>query len=151
MDKIDQLLGIYDASLLDTMAQALGELGVRRAWVVHGGGLDEVAPSGPTDVAEVDAGIVRRLQVRPADAGLPEHDASELRGGDPAENAAAVRAVLAGEPGAKRDAVLLNTACALVVAGTAPDLRDGAHRAAEAVDSGGAKAKLEALIEASRG
>ncbi|MEK6607403.1 MAG: anthranilate phosphoribosyltransferase [Myxococcota bacterium] len=145
-----QLVGLYDGALLEMVARALGDLGVRRAWVLHGRGLDEVAPDGPTDVVEIDGGAPRRFEIRPADAGLPEHPRDALRGGNAADNAAAARAILGGEHGAHRDAVVLNAACALVVAEAAVDLRAAALRAAGAIDSGAAARTLARLVETSR-
>jgi anthranilate phosphoribosyltransferase len=130
------------------MAEALGRLGTERAWVVHGQGLDEIALSGPTQVVELHAGQIREFTVSPADAGLPESPPEAIRGGDPAENALALRALLDGAPGAYRDIVRLNAAAALVVAGRAADLREGAAMAAASLDEGRAKAALDALIRA---
>jgi anthranilate phosphoribosyltransferase len=140
-----QLLGVGDATKLDALAEVLALLGVAGAWVVHGeGGLDEVALSGPTRVAAVRDGRVDRFEVTPGDFGLKTAPLAELRGGDAAENAAIVRGVLAGEPGARRDAVVLNAAAALCVVGAAVSPREGAERAAQAIDCGAAKAKLAA-------
>lgn len=146
-----QLLGVYDRALLEPMAQTLCDLGVQRAWVVHGGGLDEIAPSGETDVVQVAVGKLRRFVVTPKDADLPEHDVALLRGGAPEENARVARAVLVGERGAPRDAVVLNAAAALVVAGVGRDLREGAARAAHAIDTGDAGRTLERLRSVSHG
>jgi anthranilate phosphoribosyltransferase len=143
-----QMTGAFSAQWLRPMAEALARLGTERAWVVHGQGLDEIALSGPTRVVELNAGAIREFSVSPADAGLPEAPPEAIRGGDPAENALALRALLEGAPGPYRDIVLLNAAAALVVAGRAADLREGAAMAARALDEGRARAALEALIRA---
>jgi anthranilate phosphoribosyltransferase len=151
-----QLLGVYASHLVPVMAQTLAELGCLRAFVVHAEcGLDEIAPAGRTRIAEVRrdagtsgaqaAGILERW-VSPGDFGLPEGDLAALRGGAPAENALALRAILAGEPGPRRTAVLLNAAAALVAADIAQTLSEGVDRAARAIDAGDAAAKLAALI-----
>lgn len=142
-----QLLGVYAPDKVVVMAEALRKLGARAAWVVHGdGGLDEAALSGPTQVAALANGAVETFQITPEDAGLPRAPLSALRGGAPADNAAALKALLAGAPGPYRDAVLLNAACALVVADAAPDLRAGADRAARALDDGSAARALDRLV-----
>jgi len=146
-----QLLGVFDARWIEPLARVLAELGSDKAWVVHGtGGLDELASEGPTEVAELAGGRVRRFTVTPADAGLEAHPVAALKGGEPAENAEALRAVLAGRRGAYRDAVLLSAAAALVVADAAPDLATGATLAARRIDDGGAAAVLERLVAVSR-
>src|SRR5690606_40864278 len=107
-----------------------GRLGARRAWTVNGQGLDELTTTGPTEVAEWKDGAVRRFTVTPADAGLPLATMDDLRAGDAAHNAAALTALLAGEPGPYRDIVLLNAAAALVVADRTQDLKSGVGIAA---------------------
>ena len=144
-----QLLGVFDARWLEPMAAALRELGSERAWVVHGeDGLDELTTTGRSEVAELRAGRVRRLVVTPEEAGLARARPEDLEGGDAAENAALLRAVLAGEAGPRRDVVLLNAGAALVVAGRAEGIARGVALAGEAVDSGAASAKLDALLGA---
>lgn len=146
-----QVVGVYDARLAPVVAGALAALGTRRSLVVHGdGGLDEIALSGPSLVAEAGPEGVRTYTVCPEDLGLERAPLAALAGGDPAENAALTRAVLAGERGPRRDVVLANAAAALVAGGAAADLRAGAAVAAESIDSGRALAKLEALCETSR-
>ncbi|HSD29480.1 MAG TPA: anthranilate phosphoribosyltransferase [Vicinamibacteria bacterium] len=137
-----QVVGVPRADLAPFLARCLARLGVRRAWVVHGSGLDEMTLCGETAVAEVHDGEVRTFTITPEDAGLARAEAASLRGGDAAANAEAAREVLGGEMGPRRDVVLLNAAAALVVAGEARDLRDGARRAAAAIDDGHAAAVL---------
>ena len=146
-----QVIGVYAKPLVRTIAEVLAQLGARRAFVVHGAhGIDELSPAGPNDVCEVVAGEVRARTIDPADLGIERCDPAELRGGTPAENAEAIRAVLAGERGGRRDAILLNAAGAIAAAGHAEDLREGLEAAREAVDSGAAAARLEQLTEFSR-
>jgi anthranilate phosphoribosyltransferase len=143
----DGVFGVYSAELAFTYAEALAELGSRRAFVVHGaGGLDELSPTGPSLVVEVADGDVREWELDPRDLGIEPADAGALAGGSAAENAAIVRAVLAGEPGARRDAVLLNAAGALVAAGLVEDFTEGLALGAETIDSGAAHSRLEALV-----
>ncbi len=133
--------------LAATYAEALAELGARRAFVVHGaGGLDELAPFGTSLVVEVVDGDVREWELDPRDLGIDPADPGVLRGGSAADNAATIRAVLTGEPGGRRDAVLLNAAAALVAAGLADDLIEGLALGAEAIDSGAASSRLDALV-----
>lgn len=142
-----QLVGVYDPSLLETLARTLGTLGGRRAWVVHGGGLDEISLAGETLVASLEEdGSVRRFTVTPEEAGLARASIESLSGGDAQDNARLIRALLEGEKGPRRDAVLLNSGAALVVAGRAADLREGAALAAESIDGGAALGRLEALV-----
>ena len=143
-----QVMGVYDPRLLEPLAEVLGRLGAVRAWTVHGQGLDELTTTGPTEVAEWRDGGVRRFPVTPEDAGLPRADISALRGGDAEQNAAALRALLDGAPGAYRDIVLLNAAAALVVADRAADLAQGAALAAAVIDDGRAARALDALVAA---
>lgn len=140
-----QLTGVYDAAWLRPVAETLGRLGTERAWVVNGGGLDEVALSGETRVAALEDGAVREFTLSPEDAGLRRAPPEAVRGGDPAHNAAALRALLDGAPGPYRDIVLLNAGAALVVAGRAGDLRGGAATAARSIDSGAAAGVLARL------
>jgi anthranilate phosphoribosyltransferase len=145
-----QVVGVPRPELVGLMARCLQRLGVRRAWVVHGAGLDEVSPCGPTTVASFDDLGQRCFVLDPADAGVEACDPADLRGGDAATNAAMARAVLTGERGPCRDAALINAAAALVVAGRAIDLREGVAQAAEAVDSGGAARVLHRAKEIAR-
>jgi anthranilate phosphoribosyltransferase len=143
-----QLVGIARPAYVPIYAQALSDLGVDRAMVVSGDeGLDELSLAGGNDIADVTRdGVVAMRRWSAADAGLPSHPLEAIRGGDPAYNAAALRALLLGEPGAYRDAVIMNAAAALVVAGAAHDLREGAEEAAEAIDKGLANALLNCWI-----
>ncbi len=141
-----QLTGAFSPRWIRPMAEVLGALGSERAWLVHGSdGTDEISIAGPTAVAAWEDGAVREFTLHPEDAGLPVHPFAAIMGGTPAENADALRALLAGAPGAYRDAVLLNAAAALVVAGRAADLREGAAMARESIDGGAAAGKLAAL------
>lgn len=142
------MVGTFDVRWTQPMAEVLGNLGAEHAWVVHGhGGLDELTTTGPSEVAELREGKVRRFTVTPEDAGLPRTTIDRLRGGDPQHNATALRRLLAGEPGPYRDIVLLNAGAALVVAGKATDLREGAAQAAGAIDAGKAAKALAQLVE----
>jgi anthranilate phosphoribosyltransferase len=147
-----QVVGVYAPELVETIAAVLAQLGASRAFVVHGAdGIDELSPTGPNLVCEVVRGDVHRRQVDPLDLGVPRCDPAELRGGSPAENATAIRELFAGANGGRRDAVLLNAAGAIAAAGRADDLRDGLELAREALDTGAAAARLEELVEFSRG
>ena len=138
-------------SLVRTIAEVLAQLGARRAFVVHGaGGIDELSPAGPNLVCEVADGQVREREIDPLELGVPRCDPAELRGGSPAENAEAIRAVFGGADGGRRSAILLNAAGALAAAGHATDLAEGLELAREAVDSGAATARLEKLAEFSQ-
>ena len=144
------LLGVFSPDWVEPLANVLGSLGAERAWVVHGaGGFDEISPSGETRVAALEDGKVTVFTVTPADAGLSPSPAESIRGGDAAHNAEALRAVLAGGRSAYRDTVLLNAGAALVVAGRAPNLAEGARLAADAIDSGRASDKLDLLVAVS--
>src|SRR6202142_1225890 len=145
-----QIVGVYSAELVEKLAEALSMLGLRRALVVHGSdGLDEITITGPTRIAEVREGQGRSYEVTPEEFGLPRATLDEISGGDAAHNAMLIREVLAGKTfgkkSARRDVVLLNAAAALVAAGRADHLRDAVPLAAEAIDSGAALAKLQAL------
>lgn len=146
-----QLVGVYDGDLVEMIAEALGALGAERALVVHGeDGLDELSTTGATRVARLEAGRVHVERVAPEDFELPRAAMEQLRGGDAARNAEMLRAVLHGEAGAPRDIVLLNAGAALWVAGAAADLGSGIAMARESIDTGAARAKLDALIEETR-
>ena len=139
-----QLTGAFTRDLIRPMAETLGKLGSERAWLVHGSdGTDELTITGVSWVAALEEdGRVIDTELHPEDAGLPVHPFEAIVGGTPEENGAAFRDLLDGAPGAYRDAVLLNAAAALVVAGKAPDLKTGVAMAAESLDSGAAKDKI---------
>ncbi len=142
-----QLLGVARPELAPLLAEVLGRLGSRRALVVHGcGGLDELSLCGPSMVHELREGKVREYGVWPEDFGFSEAANEALRGGSPEENAEALRAVLDGAAGPLRDVTLLNSAAALVAADVAADLNEGVRLAAEAIDSGAARDKLNAFV-----
>jgi len=143
------MLGVYSPALTRTLAEALVQLGTERAYVVHGAaGIDELSPCGPNLVCEVESGTVREYELDPVDLGVERCDPAELRGADPASNAAALRAVLSGEDrGGHRSAVILNAAGGIAAAGHADSLREGIVRAREAIDSGAAAARLDELVE----
>jgi anthranilate phosphoribosyltransferase len=142
-----QVVGVYSAQWTVPIAEALQKLGSEHAWVVHGAdGLDEITTTGPTRVAELKDGKVSSFEVRPEDADLPLATLADLKGGDATVNAAAIRDVLAGEPGPFRDIVLMNAGAALIVGGKAASLREGAERAGRAIDTGAAARALDKLI-----
>jgi len=141
-----QVLGVYAPDLVEPVARVLGRLGCRSAFVVHGqGGLDEISITGPTQAARLEQGNVSLLDIDPEKLGFKLARFEEIKGGEARENAALTLAVLKGEPGPCRDIVLLNAGAALAAAEVAPDLREGIHLAARAIDSGAALAKLEGL------
>ena len=143
-----QFTGAFARDWIEPMARVLRNLGSERAWVVHGSdGLDELTTTGPSYVAELDDGTVRTFEVLPSDADLPLARPEDLKGGDAETNAAAMLAMLRGERGPFRDAVVYNAAAALLVAGRAASLREGAERAAGAIDAGRAEATLQRLVE----
>jgi anthranilate phosphoribosyltransferase len=146
-----QVVGVYSRSLVRPIAEALAQLGARRAFVVHGaGGIDELSPIGPSFVCEVvDGGVVERT-IDPEELGIERCSLEALAGGAPAENAAAIRRVFGGERGGPRDAILLNAAGAIAAAGHAEDLLEGMAVARQALDSGAASARLEELVAFSR-
>ena len=143
-----QLTGAFAVDLIFPMAETLQALGSEKAWLVHGSdGTDEITITGTTAVAALENGKIKSIEVHPEDAGLPVHRFASILGGEPAENAKAFKALLNGEKSAYRDAVLLNSAAALLVADKVSNLKDGAQMAAEAIDSGAALAKLNALAK----
>jgi anthranilate phosphoribosyltransferase len=149
-----QLTGVFTQHLLRPMAETLRTLGSEKAWLVHGmDGTDEISIAAPTYVAALDGGKVTQFQVKPEDAGLHQHPFGEILGGSPSDNAAKMRALLAGEtsPGlvAFRDAVMLNAAAALLVAGRTAALAEGVPLAAAALDDGRARATLDRLVKTS--
>lgn len=143
-----QLLGVFDARWLEPMAEALRDLGAERAWIVHGSdGLDELTTTGESEIAELGPdGEIRRFSLTPEEAGLKRASLADLKGGDPQYNARALDALLDGAPGSYRDIVLLNAAAALLLAGKAGDIEEGARLAARAIDEGSARAALDRLV-----
>ena len=141
-----QLVGVFAPEWVRPMAEVLGRLGGERAWVVHGDGLDELTTAGPTTVAALAAGRVEVFEIVAGDAGLPSARLEDLRGGQPEHNARLMRRLLAGDGGPLRDVVLLNSGAALLVAGRAANLADGAELAARSIDSGAARQVLDDLV-----
>ena len=142
-----QIVGVYSAAVLELIAETLKELGIQRAFVVHGAdGLDEISLSGETHVIELRDGQTRHFTVTPEDFGIARASLETLRGGNDTENAALIERVLNGEPGPRRDITVMNAAAALVTAGLAKDFCSGAKMAADAISSGAAKEKLGALV-----
>jgi len=145
-----QVLGVYTPDLTRPMAEVLRILGLSRAMVVHGSGLDEITTTGDTCVCELDKGIVRSYTLNPGSFGIHYASLSDLRGGDTQENARIIREILAGDHGAFRDIVLMNAGAAIYTGGQARDLHHGIEHAEASIDSGNAGARLDALIEATR-
>jgi len=143
-----QLVGVFATEWVVPMAEVLGRLGAEHAWVVHGSGMDELTTAGTTTVAEFKDGKVIEFEVEPEEAGVKPATIDQLRGGEPAHNAALMRDLLGGAHGPLRDIVLLNSAAALIVAGRVDNLRAGAEKAAQAIDSGATRQVLEKLIAA---
>ncbi|KIC48571.1 anthranilate phosphoribosyltransferase [Tateyamaria sp. ANG-S1] len=143
-----QLTGAFSRDLIRPMAETLAQLGSDAAWLVHGSdGTDELTITGVSWVSALENGAVTDFEVHPEKAGLPTHPFEAIVGGTPEENAQAFAALLDGAPGAYRDAVLLNSAAALNIAGRADTLQDGVALAAESIDSGAAKAKIKAVAD----
>ena len=146
-----QLLGVYDEYLVEPLAQVLIDLGVRRGMVVYGKDkLDEISMSAPTKVCEFKDGWFRSYTISPEDFGLTRCEKKELVGGTPTENAAITRAILGGERGPKRDAVLMNAGASLCIGGKADNMADGIKLAGEIIDSGKALETLENFIKVSQ-
>ncbi len=143
-----ELMGIFDPGLCEKMAQVLGQLGAKRAWVVHGeGGMDELSISGPSVVAQWDGQEVKSFEITPSDFSLDTAPLSSIAGGGPDENAKITLSILKGDKGPRRDMVLLNSAAAIFLAGRAGDYKEAKEVASEAIDSGKAMKVLERLIE----
>lgn len=142
-----QFTGAFSKDWIVPMAEVLGNLGCEQAWVVHGSdGLDELTTTGPSYVAELKDGKVTTFEVTPADAGLKTASPADLKGGDPETNAEALRALLSGAAGPYRDIVVYNAGAALLVAGKAANIKEGAEMAAAAIDSGAAQGALDKLV-----
>ena len=141
-----QLTGAFSRDLIRPMAETLGQLGSEKAWLVHGSdGTDELTITGVSWVSGLDNGTVTDFEVHPEEAGLPEHPFEDIIGGTPKENARDFNALLDGAQNAYRDAVLLNSAAALVVADAASDLKQGVEMARASIDSGAARDKITAV------
>jgi anthranilate phosphoribosyltransferase len=143
-----QVLGVFDARWVEPLARVLGALGAVRAWVAHGDGLDEITTTGTTHVAEWKDGRVRLFNITPEAVGLPRAAMADLRGGDPADNAQALRALLDGQSGPYRDIVMMNAAAAFMVADQVETLREGIALSAASIDSGAARTALAGLVRA---
>lgn len=142
-----QLVGVYDKNLLLPFAEVLKALGVEKACVVHGAdGLDEISITGPTYIATLDRGVIAESTITPTDFGLQAHDMAELKGGDVKTNAQALRNLLQGQKSAYSDIVLANVSAVLNLHGSAKDLKEGANKAAQAIDSGAALKTLNDYI-----
>jgi anthranilate phosphoribosyltransferase len=144
-----QLLGVFDSRWVEPLARVLGALGAERAWTVHGQGMDEIATTGETQVAEWREGQVRLFRITPEAVGLPRAALADLTGGSPAENARAVKDLLAGQAGPYRDIVCLNAAAAFLVGERVETLREGVELAGQVIDDGRAAAALARLVEIS--
>jgi anthranilate phosphoribosyltransferase len=145
-----QLVGVFSRALLEPLAHVFHNLGSEKVWLVHGSdGLDEMTTTGASYVSALEEGKVRSFEVTPEEAGIARANPADLKGGDPAYNAAALRAVLDGAKSAYRDIAVFNASAALIVAGKADGLKHGAAIAAEAIDSGRARAVLERLVAVS--
>ena len=146
-----QLVGVPQSELTELLARALLLLGSDRAWVVHGAdGIDEMSTTGHTKVSECRDGAVSTFYVHPADFGIPKSERGDLLGGDATANAAIVRDILAGEKGPRRNIVLLNAGASLFIGGKAASVREGIDLSARAIDSGAARATLDAMVAASK-
>jgi anthranilate phosphoribosyltransferase len=147
-----QLTGAFSRALIRPMAETLAALGSEAAWIVHGGdGTDELSIAGVSYVAELKDGKVTERELHPEEAGLPVHPFEAILGGSPEDNGRAFRALLDGEAGAYRDAVLLNSAAALLLVGRAKDLSEGVQIARESIDTGEARRKVVALARITSG
>ena len=146
-----QLLGVYNPTLTETLAEVLALLGTERALVVHGAdGLDELSTTGVNKVTQLSSKEMKTYYLNPRQVGLPLADLQELKGGSPEDNVKIMKSLLQGERGAKRDVVLLNAAVTLMLAEKVPDFETGLALAAEAIDSGQALKKLDQLIQVSQ-
>ncbi|MET0278422.1 MAG: anthranilate phosphoribosyltransferase, partial [Pseudorhodoplanes sp.] len=146
-----QLVGVFSRQWIEPLAQVLKNLGSDCVWVVHGSdGLDEITTAGPTSVAALENGKIRTFEISPADIGIEATKPESLRGADADHNAKALRDVLDDKAGAYRDVAIMNAAAALVVAGAAKDLKEGADLARKSLSGGGARARLDRLIAVSK-
>ena len=147
-----QVTGVFARAWVEPLALVLNNLGSERAWICHGeGGFDEIVPCGITWVADLKGGMVSLAEIKPEDVGIARSSAADLKGGDAAYNAEALRGVLEGKKNAFRDAAVMTAAAALLVAGKAKDLKEGVAQAQKSVDGGGARQVLEKLVRVSNG
>jgi anthranilate phosphoribosyltransferase len=145
-----QVTGVFSRQWVEPLAHVLKNLGSEACWICHGeGGMDEIVPTGTTWISELKDGKVTSFEITPEDAGLRRSSFAELKGGDAAHNADALRHVLAGKPSAFRDAAVMTAAAALVVAGREPGLKQGVAAAQKAIDSGAAETALSTLVKVS--
>lgn len=145
-----QVTGVFSKTWVQPLAQVLKNLGCEACWICHGdGGFDEIVPSGTSWISELKDGAIRSFEVTPELAGLPRSQPDDLKGGDAAHNADALRHVLAGKPSAFRDAAVMTAGAALIVAGKAADLKSGVAAAQQAIDSGAAEQALADLVKVS--
>src|SRR5881628_1751735 len=146
-----QVIGVYSPTLTEPLARVIAELGTIRAFVVHGAdGLDEISNTGESRISEVREGVVRTFTVRPEDFGMPRAAIRDLLGGDREQNAEIIRAILGGDPGPRREIVLMNAAAALFAGARARDLKEGVELAARSIDTGAARGKLDQLVHFTR-
>jgi anthranilate phosphoribosyltransferase len=145
-----QVLGVYSPALTVPVAEVLRLLGLRRAMVVHGSGLDEITTTGETMVSELGHGVIRSSTIRCETYGIRPAEIADLAGGDPDYNARIIREILEGEKGAARDIVLMNAAAAIYIGSEARDLHEGIRRATASIGSGNALSRLDSLVEATR-
>ena len=145
------MIGVFSPQWVEPVAETLKALGAERVWVAHGDGYDEITTTGETKVAELVDGTVRNFTLTPEAFGLERYTKEDLRGGDAAFNAAALRTMLSGAQGAYRDTVLMNAGAGLVVGGKVADLAEGIKAAAASIDSGSALRVLDHLVEVSNG
>jgi len=147
-----QVTGVFAKAWVEPLAHVLNNLGSERAWICHGeGGFDEIVPSGTTWIAELKDGKVTSIEIKPEDVGIARSSAADLKGGDAAQNAEALRGVLEGKKNTFRDAAVMTAAAALLVADKAKDLKEGVAQAQKSIDGGGARGVLEKLVKVSNG
>jgi anthranilate phosphoribosyltransferase len=146
-----QVLGVYHPDLTGTLADVLRMLGLTRAMVVHGSGLDEITTTGDTIITELSNGAIQTYSIRCDSYGIAPAQPADLTGGDAQQNARIIRNILEAERGPARDIVLMNAGAAIYVGGLARDLHEGVRLAAVSIDSGNAAGRLDALVEATRG
>jgi anthranilate phosphoribosyltransferase len=145
-----QVTGVFSRAWVEPLAHVLKNLGSEACWICHGeGGIDEIVPTGTTWISELRDGSIRNFELKPEDAGLSRSNMADLKGGEAAENAEALRAVLEAKPSAFADAAAMTAGAALIVAGKAPDIKSGVIMAREAIASGRARKSLKMLVEVS--